>query len=98
MSIRVARTGSGVDAVAGAASFVAGLGFRGPPCFLAGAEGSCGCERVYFVVMRVWGVLVGYVVRGWVDVSAEGRVRDTVVGLAWRRRVDCVSQDWAVGR
>jgi hypothetical protein len=32
---------------------VLGLGFRGPPCFLAGLVGSIGCARLYFVVMRV---------------------------------------------
>jgi len=34
-----------------------------------------------------------YVGRGF-----KNRRRRTVVGRAWRRRVDCVSHDWAVGR
>ena len=70
-----------------------------------------GC-RVYFVVMRVWkevgGGLVGGAYKGledwrigrgledWERRGGEGR--RTVVGRAWRRRVDWWSQDWAVGR
>ena len=35
---------------------------------------------------------------GGIFPGGGGRRRRTVVGRAWRSRVDCVSHDWAVGR
>ena len=52
-------------------------------------ERSRGGMMVYFVVMRVCGLL---------DESEEREERRTVEGRAWRRRVDCVSHCWAVSR
>jgi hypothetical protein len=97
LRVSVARgaSGAGVRVVVDGSLGVVGEAF----VFRALAfEGSVGGVMVYFDVMRVCDELLARfgagVDNGW---EGEGKIR-TVEGRALRRRVDCVSHDWAVSR
>jgi hypothetical protein len=80
--VSVARGGSGFEDSVGLGRGLDSVG---------GGRAAGGGLMVYLVVMRVYGDI------SWVWGRGEGG-RGTVVGLACRRRVDCVSHCWAVSR
>jgi len=103
-NVRVARIGSdaGAGVVEGAEAGSSGLlalvlGFGLRDADFEGLEGS---RRVYFVVIRVCEGSEG--LSDWEKgLLNKGKVPErghTVEGLAWRRRVDCVSHVSALSR